>query len=45
MGDLAREGVTAEALVAAADRALYQAKQQGRDRDSVAGSVVLGVDS
>jgi len=45
VGDLAREGVTAEALVAAADRALYQAKQQGRDRYSVAASVVQGVDS
>lgn len=40
--DLAREGVTAEALVAAADRALYQAKQQGRDGYCVAGSVVAG---
>lgn len=40
--DLAREGVTAEALVAAADRALYQAKQQGRDGYCVAGSVAAG---
>lgn len=40
VGDLARDGVTTEALVAAADRALYQAKQQGRDGYCVAGSVV-----
>lgn len=40
--DLAREGVTAEALVAAADGALYQAKQQGRDGYCVAGNVAAG---
>ncbi|WP_426808233.1 diguanylate cyclase [Pseudomonas sp. WOUb67] len=40
VGDPAREGVATEALVAAADRALYQAKQQGRDGYCVAGSVV-----
>ncbi|MCY1465863.1 hypothetical protein D9M71_840650 [compost metagenome] len=44
VGDLAREGVTAESLMAAADAALYQSKRQGRDGYCVAGSLVVGVD-
>ncbi|RCL21502.1 diguanylate cyclase [Pseudomonas sp. AFG_SD02_1510_Pfu_092] len=44
VGDLAREAVTAESLMAAADAALYQAKRQGRDGYCVAGSMVAGVD-
>ncbi|MCM8911745.1 sensor domain-containing diguanylate cyclase [Pseudomonas inefficax] len=43
VGDLAREGVTAERLMAAADAALYQAKRQGRDGYCVAESSVVGV--
>ncbi|MNH30574.1 Phytochrome-like protein cph2 [compost metagenome] len=43
VGDLAREGVTAERLMAAADAALYQAKRQGRDGYCLAESSVVGV--
>ncbi|MEG0247587.1 MAG: sensor domain-containing diguanylate cyclase, partial [Pseudomonas sp.] len=42
IGDLARETVTPERLMAAADGALYQAKRQGRDGYCVASSVVVG---
>lgn len=44
IGDLARETVTPERLMAAADGALYQAKRQGRDGYCVASSVVVGAD-
>ena len=44
VGDLAREGVTAERLTAAANAALYQAKRQGRDGYCVAGSVAVGLE-
>ncbi|NQD73217.1 sensor domain-containing diguanylate cyclase [Pseudomonas sp. CM27] len=43
VGDLAREGVTAERLMAAADGALYQAKRQGRDGFCVAANAGVGV--
>ncbi|KGK25822.1 sensor domain-containing diguanylate cyclase [Pseudomonas plecoglossicida] len=44
VGDLAREGVTAERLMAAADAALYQAKRWGRDGYCLAERAVVGVD-
>ncbi|MGE8466740.1 MAG: diguanylate cyclase domain-containing protein [Pseudomonas putida] len=44
IGDLARETVTPERLMAAADGALYQAKRQGRDGYCVVSSVVVGAD-
>ncbi|WP_085625009.1 MULTISPECIES: sensor domain-containing diguanylate cyclase [unclassified Pseudomonas] len=44
VGDPAREEVTAERLMAAADAALYQAKRQGRDGYCVAGSMAVGLE-
>ncbi|AJG13451.1 diguanylate cyclase [Pseudomonas plecoglossicida] len=44
VGDLAREGMTAERLMAAADAALYQAKRKGRDGYCLAERAVVGVD-
>lgn len=43
VGDQAREEVTAESLMAAADGALYQAKRQGRDGYCVAAGTAVGV--